>query len=168
MRRLVKLLQPKRRRRLGATVTLVAYLATAFGVPMPANGGAAAACGCASVEVCDGGSCCCSSHKPASRHSGCCSRSVHRPMSCCQHHTSTQADAPEQDETTSGVRWVTGIAAMKCRGHSTLWVATGVLLPVPAPDAAESPLAPTGWALLPDARAISTLRIPPDPPPRTA
>jgi hypothetical protein len=65
------------------------------------------------------------------------------------------------------VRWVNGIAAMKCRGHSTIWVSAGVVVPAPAPLAALPVAQPVSRLVYVDEVATSADRIPPVPPPRS-
>ncbi len=174
------------RRRLCAGLTLLAYVMTAFGVPLPADAGprpcSGAACGCAGDE-CSKGSCCCSPQlaKPPPKKS-CCTGAPGCTMPCCQHGTPTSGcphdeqrpaqppspDPTDDDAPTSGVRWALGIAAMKCRGHSTLWVSAGVVLPAPAPRADRPPLDPAGWLSWSDDFAHAASPLPPVPPPRLA
>jgi hypothetical protein len=106
-------------------------------------------------------------------------------MPCCQHGNSsgggkhtppaespkppTEPEQPaDDDNATDGVSVVLGIAAMKCRGHSTLWVSTGASLPAPATAAWQPILTFAGWLPTTSDHATSVRLIPPDPPPRSA
>jgi hypothetical protein len=99
------------------------------------------------------------------------------PTGCCPHDEPPPAppqdpdpqdtDPADDEAPADGVRWVTGISAMKCRGHSTLWVSAGIVLP--APVLCNRPvLDPGGWLHLVDDHAFTSSLIPPDPPPRLA
>jgi hypothetical protein len=77
--------------------------------------------------------------------------------------------APDQDNDdgpAGGVRWVAGIAAMKCRGHSTIWVSTGSVLPAPARLDWQPNFDLAGWVGRHNDVASPRPAIPPDPPPR--
>jgi hypothetical protein len=185
-------------RRLCAGLTLVAYLLTAFGVPLPAGATstsacAATACGCASDEQCRSGSCCCSTDgkstnapapapgkKPTAAS---CTGKRGCAMPCCRHGapsgscphdqpvpTPTDGDEPvpisDDELPTGGVRWVLGIAAMKCRGHSTLWVSAGVVLPPTLTLVVRPLLHPIGWIAGAEEVPVLADHIPPLPPPR--
>ncbi len=64
------------------------------------------------------------------------------------------------------VRWSLGVTAQRCRGLNTLWVSTGVVLPVPASCSWKTCLPPVAWVVLPGSTG-STVGLPPaDPPPR--
>jgi hypothetical protein len=224
------------RRRLCAGITLVAYLLTALGVPLPAATRKDAdqpfpcqdhPCGCQTAEQC-WASCCCFSpeerlawaqthnvtppdyaEKPAGRgwrttrlrdreqgpgkgqHSNCpnCARQgTHpappaaphscksgqpnapdcgqTPKPCCQEKSTGKGNAPSDLKT--GVRWGLGVAALRCKGQTTEWAATGAVLP-PAPPLTWSPCLPavawlTGFAESPLVLASAPREPPPRPP----
>jgi hypothetical protein len=154
------------RHRFYAGLTLLAYMATAFGVPLPADAGPAppeavrenSECGCATTDNCKTGSCCCS-------HGG-------KSLAPKSHGTETvppqtPTDDPD-DADSSGIRWVSGIAVLKCRGHGTLWVSAGLALPAPAPTMWRPQLVFSGWLPSSNPVAHTSAPIPPDPPPRLA
>jgi hypothetical protein len=155
------------RHRLYAGLTLLGYLATAFGIPIPAEASPSPSetapesskCGCATTDDCSTGSCCCS-HR---------TKSPAVPKSIGTENVPPQSthDDPE-DSDSGGVRWVSGIAALKCRGHSTVWVSAGMVLPVPAPLVWRPQLVFSGWLSSSNHVAHSSCPIPPDPPPRLA
>jgi hypothetical protein len=161
------------RRRYCAGLTLVAYLATAFGVPMPAEAGAAhggAACGCATIATCEGGQCCCSGH--AAPANGATPTQSVLPMNSAGHACCTTPakdalpDADNEHHSATGIRWVIGIAALECRGHSTLWVSAGLVLPAAPPVAWRPLLTFAGRLPTSDPIVYAATLIPPDPPPR--
>jgi len=165
------------RRRLSAGLTLVAYLLTAFGVPLPAGAASAAACGCVSDEYCNSGGCCCTNHgKPAAeqRPIACCTGKPGCTMPCCRHdkpsagcsHPGQSQSDTDDDAPTGGVRWVNSISALKCRGHSTLWVSAAMVLPAPMPLAALPIPHAAGHLVYADDIGVTADRIPPVPPPR--
>ncbi len=95
------------------------------------------------------------------------------PKPCCDRddtHTSCREPAPSQPTRAaeSSPRWGLGLAALQCRGLSTVWVGTGAQLPAPMPMAWSPCLAPLGWLSYPDATACTLPSSPPDPPPRSA
>lgn len=175
-------------RRVGAGLTLLAYVITAFGLPLPADSAArtagAAACGCTGDECGDAG-CCCAKHgraaRPAQQAKSCCTGQPGCTMPCCRHDAPTErspqdhppapshdGESSDDDVPATGVRWVIGIAAMKCRGHSTLWVSAGVVLPPPVPCADSPALDPTGWLSWSSEISFTADLLPPIPPPRLA
>src|SRR5262249_52644625 len=101
-----------------------------------------------------GGKSCCSSPgattRPNSRSEPRCPSCGQKVGSCC-HDTVPPADEPKPQDAPPGpgdavedaaddpesdggkARWVHAVSAMKCRGHSTLWVSTGVALPQALP-----------------------------------
>ncbi len=146
----------------------MAYLLTAFGLPMPAGrAGEGPACGCARVEECSGGKCCCGQARPGR---SCCTGKPGCTMPCCQHGTRSEScphDGQTDEAPTGGVRWVPGVSAMKCRGQSTLWVSTGVTLPAPSLVDGRPQLDHAGWLPWSDDFAYPIRLLPPDPPPRS-
>jgi hypothetical protein len=183
MRRFIrKTLWRALRRRLPAALTLIAYLIAALGVPVPAesrSGNGVKACGC-STEECHDGQCCCAPKPAPPKPTGTCCE--HKPgcmMPCCQHRppadppkppvkpTEPQPPANEDDDASGSVTVLVGIAAMKCRGHSTLWVSTGASLPVPAVVAWQPAFVLEGWMPTTSEHAGSINSIPPVPPPRS-
>lgn len=174
--------------RLGVGCALVAYLAAAVGFPSPPASGRDLgqafpcqqhACGCGSAESCWARCCCFSPEqklrwaavqgveppayaaRPAAlgwrterlRDREANQRGCDQP--CCQ----TKRPARQ------AAGWKLGVNCLQCRGHSTLWITTGTVLPVP-------PLAwRPEWLLeqrLPNAEINGPNRCspPPDPPPR--
>jgi hypothetical protein len=105
------------RRRLCAGVTLLAYLATAIGFPVPAaeaksaSGGAAQVCCCGTPVQCKVSGC------------GCSHESEPEPPTCCTEKK------PKDDS----VRWVLGMSAKKCGGGLSDWIQADVAVPMPTP-----------------------------------
>src|SRR5262249_46596299 len=65
-----------------------------------------------------------------------------------------------------GVRWVSGVTALRCHGVRMLWVSSGAVLP-PPPLVSWRPFWPWAGALAySDAAPLSLSLTPPDPPPR--
>jgi hypothetical protein len=152
------------RRRLITAVTLLAYLATAIGFPMPASAAAPSTshgcgqrvCCCGTAAQCRSSGCGCGRETPAEE-PGCCSKK-HPPKS-------TSTKTPEKQKSTS-LRWVIGISAKKCGTGDSDWVSAQAALP---------PLAPTDWQpSWPYCHAVSALHEHPlviaadqvEPPPR--
>jgi hypothetical protein len=81
----------------------------------------------------------------------------------CQDQLPSEDSAIEPSPTRG---WVTGVAALRCRGVSTLWVSAGAVLPPPALEAGAAikqlPQLLCGYE--PSLLSISV--APPDPPPR--
>ena len=171
MRRFVRrLFCSSQRRRYCACLTLVAYLATAFGFPMPSDAhssSAKAACGCDIRDIAANGSCCCSGPKAAS-HPSCCTVPDTAKRSSSDKLDPQPPGDNYRDVPAAGVRWVIGIAAVSCGGHSTLWVSAGLVLPAPAPVVWQPQLVLSAWLCPAADFCIPTSLIPPDPPPRTA
>jgi hypothetical protein len=87
--------------------------------------------------------------------------------SCCEREAQEQPlAAPGLAEAGRGVRWAMLVSALRCRGLTTLWVASGaVVVPPPAIPSASGSLAPE--RLRPkDFFATRLTRTPPAPPPR--
>ena len=144
------------RRRLCAGVTLFAYLFAAIGFPVsegasPSGAGSnqcgQAVCCCGTAEQCKTSGCGCSHHIVQQPHEptaseaevpSCCSSASEKPAaesSCCSKGGSPAPSAnknpgPSKKNT---LRWVVGIAALKCRGGATQWISVGAALPMPAP-----------------------------------
>ena len=79
-------------------------------------------------------------------------------------------DASEQDarDTSREGRWRLGVSALKCQGHSTLWVTAGVVLPCPWTENWTLSPAPTLWLSWTDEIAHTLPLLPHDPPPRSS
>jgi hypothetical protein len=184
------------RRRLCAAVTLLAYLLTALGIPLPAaarpkEDGASSCCqnvcGCPAEER-DRHQCCCfraaaqqsePRKEDAKKTRSCCDAPEPEPgcnSPCCREHPPADSDEddsePDQDEPENepapaqGPRWVLGISALQCQGLSTLWVASGAALP-PTPPLAWSPrLDRVAWLGISQTRSHILSSDPPAPPPR--
>lgn len=97
------------------------------------------------------------------------------PVECCASHPNvvpccSQALGRSAKNASSGPAsrspWVLGVAGLRCRGVSTLWVSTGAVLPPPMPPQWSDVLPPIGWLPQWDASSFSLLLPPPDPPPR--
>jgi hypothetical protein len=195
------------RRRLCAAVTLLAYVLTTLGIPLPAAGSGASnassccqqACGCP-TEKQERHECCCYHPAPppeprktgaAKKHS--CCETPPTPHSepgcdspCCKEHDKEneppqddpdeeEPDTQQQEQESSpapeptpakGSRWVLGVAAMKCQGLSTIWVASGAALPPAAPLAWSPGLDRVGWLSSSSVDAFVLSTVPPAPPPR--
>jgi hypothetical protein len=157
-----------KRRRYCAGLTLVAYLATAFGFPMPSDAGSSsskAACCCDVSDVAAKGSCCCSSPKAVSLPS-CCTVPHAAKHSKPDDPRPQQSGDNHKDVPTGSVTWVIGSAVLACSGQSTLWVSAGLVLPAPPPVAWQPQLVFAGWLPLSDSVVHVCNVIPPDPPPR--
>ncbi len=84
---------------------------------------------------------------------------------CCLEH-SHSANQEVQPSSAPGIRWAMGVNIMRCRGFSTLWVASGSVAP-PPPALTWSPRwKPDGCVCLHDTDATVRLTPPLDPPPR--
>jgi hypothetical protein len=148
-------------------------------------------CGCPTALHC-AGHCCCSSggkhgsmeqplprcepeEAPARPHASCChpaepalkpccaAKAAHR--SCCQPASRPPAKSPAPAPR-NGFRWVLGLAAQQCHGHSTLWVSVGTVLP-PGPPVTWNPYpACIGWLAAFDTFPLIRTSTPPEPPPR--
>ena len=149
-------------RRAISVVTLLGYLASAIGFPMPADSASANPCGqrvccCGSEAQCRATGCGCSdsplpppakSPAPTPPPANCCSQETHRTEDCppegCESSSPTaEPSIPSRsccvkprsklkkpsDPTTKSpgktqsqeLRWVVGIAALKCQGGPTHW-----------------------------------------------
>jgi hypothetical protein len=169
-------------RRVCAGIALFCYLTTIFGFPLPAagprDGDSSAspnrACGCPVAGP--GEACCCIAGTKAAEdeisppmHS-CCAKKQPGPgepkVSARVRRVSLESKKPSNAG--AGLRWVVGVAALRCQGHSTLWINSGAATVPPVPvQAAGAPLDCVGN--LPDVRTSACrLPIPPfDPPPRS-
>ena len=126
-----KLLGRSLRRRLCAGVTLLAYLIAAIGFPLPATSANSphacgqAVCGCGTAEQCEASGCGCS-HAPDPQEE--------TPGDCCSKKKPTKSRcAPDKKVKSEPIRWVVGIAALKCQGGATQWVTTQAALPTAEP-----------------------------------
>lgn len=208
---------PDLSRRLCAAATLVCYVLTAFGVPLPAapvrKGSVpficqARACGCQSAEQCWSGCCCftpeerwawarqhhieppdyaeapragswqSSRKRDADRPAACCTgeSSPNESPTCCQQHKPEKQPSSDNGNHvrppgTSAKKaprtaWKLGIEALKCKGHSVLWVGTGATVrPAPQPIEMECP-APSHTLISFSATPLVRPLAPPDRPPR--
>jgi hypothetical protein len=157
------------RRRLQAGVTLVAYLTTAFGVPLPSDArstSAKTACGCDVTDVAANGSCCCCSPKAVSQPSCCTLPHTAKHSTPDKSSPQPSGDDP-RNAPKGGVHWVIGSALLACGGQSTLWVSAGLVLPAPPPVAWQPQLAFAGWVPSSQPGTHVANVIPPDPPPRS-
>ena len=181
------------RRRLRVGLALVAYLAVAGGVPLPASSARKDAgqpfpcmnnpCGCETAEQC-WGSCCCLTPEErwawAEAHGVTPPDYAERPAppgeaepakhSCCSkegcHDGCCEPEGKPAATSRPGVRWVVGASALRCRGLATEWATTGAVLPPDVPAAWE-PRPVTGAWVRPAASLASPLpESPPSPPPR--
>lgn len=134
------------RRRLLAAITLVAYLATAIGFPVPEARGTHHACGqdvcgCGTPEQCKASGCACP-HREVSEpettddaEPSCCAKKKQdseAPPSCCVKKP-TEPRRPKNSTKPNTVRWVVGISAQKCRGGASHRISADVALPSPTP-----------------------------------
>jgi hypothetical protein len=137
------------RRRLISAVTLLAYLVAAIGYPVPQSKASANPCGqrvccCGSEATCRAIACGCpdspllpdiesvSQDQPVVDHG---SRAPAAPRSCCSRSTpeptkpsAAPTKAPSKGQG-NALRWVIGIAALKCKGASMSWLSCGAALP---------------------------------------
>lgn len=175
-------------RRGAAACALVVYLATMFGYPVlegPLKSGAGQPfpcqqhrCGCRTADQC-WRSCCC--YSPREKLAWAKSRGITPPMvlaaktaddapaprtsrspSCCSHRE--KAAGTEASEKSRFV-WVPAIAAQKCRGLATSWLANGDPI-TPPPASVAVVIAPqcVAIATLPSPRFTSPSYSPPVPP----
>jgi hypothetical protein len=177
------------RHRLLAGLALVAYLAAALGLPLPAAARKHTGqpypcqdnpCGCQSAEQC-WRHCCCLT--PEQRWAWAREHGVEPPPyaerpaahaehsdgdhSCCDHHgTCEHAPEPDPAPQPSGPRWSFALNVWKCQGLNTLWVSAGAVLPPPAAVAWTPGLAPVDRLVHPDDPASDLPSCPPSPPPR--
>jgi len=178
-------------RKLCAVFALLAYLAVAVGLPLPAVARKDVsqpfpcqdhACGCRSAEEC-WLHCCCftpeqrwpwaEAHgvvppayaerptRPAGETESCPHASGPAARSCCGRHHQASPPPPP-----AGARWVMGVESLRCRGLTTLWASAGAVVP-PPPVLSWRPFWPLRGALsFADASPRVHLPVPPDPPPR--
>jgi hypothetical protein len=148
------------RRRLCAALAIAAYLAAAIGfpvstaprpashpegVPAPARG---RPCCCGSTDGC------CCSLPPAEE-------TPEAVPPCCV------GKGRSGGGSSAGVRWVVGVEALKCRGHATLWISSGCVLPPEPPFAWAVRLDPAGPTPAADSSPVTLNSGPPTPPPRS-
>jgi hypothetical protein len=148
------------RRRLCAALALAAYLAAAIGFPVsaaprsdsPADRGPAHArgrpCCCGSAD-----GCCCSAPQAE--------ETPEAAPPCCV------GKGASKHGSSAGVRWVIGVEALKCRGHATLWISSGCVLPPEPPFAWAVRLDPAGPTPAADCSPVTLDSGPPTPPPRS-
>jgi hypothetical protein len=189
-------------RRSVSVVTLAAYTALVFGLPLPAAVRKSTEpypcqgnlCGCLSAEQC-WRSCCCTTpeqrfawarehgvtppdyaerpsggwHVTPKREKECCSYETKRSASCSVEHSNdptqeaTQSDEPES----RCVHFVMGIAALKCQGLSSNWMAAG-LAPTPPPWFVWRVFAAAqDWITFCPLKATARATLPLLPPPRS-
>lgn len=87
--------------------------------------------------------------------------------SCCSKKSSTE-DCCRTEAPRSGKRtvWLLGLSALRCQGHSTLWLSVAAVVPPPPAVRWTPHFAAEGW-LKPQSLSVSTLDPQPlDPPPR--
>jgi hypothetical protein len=203
-------------RRLCAGVVLLAYLATASGVPLPLVEDKDRstpfpcmdhACGCRNAEECWRHCCCftpeekwawarsrgieppayaarpadsdrhdnslCNLCESPTAEAAACPHCGQRKGACCAGKarqaccTTSQPTADSGSRSGTGGRgWVVGLTALRCHGQSTVWVATGSVIP-PSPALVWSPHAPLDSTLSYSDHPPFALSLPPpDPPPR--
>jgi len=169
-------------RRICAVVALVAYLITAVGLPVPRviaqNAGPNSPfqtrpCGCTTAGA--GPCCCCTGgarHAPGECGADLAPSSSDEETgarsSCCAKHKPAPASSRAEAAPISsgGVRWVSALGALTCRGVSTLWIASGAVTVPPAPMAWEICPGPADWLPSHADHPLGLSLIPPDPPPR--
>jgi hypothetical protein len=106
---------------------------------------------------------CCHPAEPAALKPCCAAKAAHR--SCCQPTSPPPAKSPAPAPP-NAFRWVLGLAAQQCQGHSTLWVSTGTVLP-PEPPVTWNPYpACVGWLAAFNSFPLIQTSTPPEPPPR--
>jgi hypothetical protein len=106
----------------------------------------------------------CPEHRAEPTAGRCCS--APSPARTCCHETTSPAAKPAPSDGPAGPRWVSGLAALKCRGLSTLWVSSGAVLPPPALLSWAPVWPPAGSLAYHDAAPLPVLSCPPEPPPR--
>ena len=183
-------------RRTVAFVAMVAYLATAWGFPLPqlAQNVTAVqfpcqgnACGCPTADQC-WKSCCCHTARerldwarvhgvtiPSDARADLLAAAAREeaPRTCCAHDEPAEGCDASQPTKRDGatksrleICFVLGIEARKCRGLSTQWVTSGVSLPTAMAPTWEFDWAPVG-RILPISEPFDGLAFaPPVPPPR--
>ncbi|HKI37670.1 MAG TPA: hypothetical protein VKA46_37810 [Gemmataceae bacterium] len=154
----------------GILVLLVVYLGTVIGFPLPAARGEGAPvrpCGCGPLDRCQNECCCCrAAPAPAvgtedtaapGTYPHCKGSAAKPSRPCCSTSSAFLS---------SGVRWVAGVAAQKCRGVSNAWVSLGAVLPAP-PAHPGLPVEPPSCRVAPLAESlVFHPSAPPLPPPR--
>ena len=80
---------------------------------------------------------------------------------CCSQRNRLRNPAPAD-----GLHWVGGSAALGCRGHGTLWIASGAVTPPPAALVWQPFAPPAEWLSSAPENPLGLSLIPPDPPPR--
>jgi hypothetical protein len=183
-------------RRLSAGLVLFAYLGTAFGLPLPAREAKDQSqpypcqnhpCGCQSAQQCWQHCCCFTPEEKwawaeahgvvppayAERPRGqgwCTPRLRDREESCGSCRACGKSGAvpgmKPSDEGAVRPRGVIGITALRCRGLSTWWVGTGIVLPPPHSAGRELPAPALDGVWDSATAAPHSPATPPDPPPR--
>jgi hypothetical protein len=138
------------RRRLISAVTLLVYVFSSIGYPLPESyaqsGGGTKVCCCGSEKVCRASGCGCAhstlpppEQMPAP--GSCCSHGAHQADSmktCCKQTSatgksnSTPSPTPDKSKNTSA-RWVVGVAAQKCRGGASGTIHSPAAVPASLP-----------------------------------
>lgn len=169
-----------------AALALLSFSIFGIGIPMPVGDVKenrvpficqAHACGCASAEQCWRHCCCFTAterwawakahdveppayaerptpHETEHAHSVCCDH-AHQPSSTDEHLANSQRP----------VRWVVGLAALRCHGLTGSWISGAAV--VPPPVMSWSPELPVvGWVSFHDLSLLSLAVCPLDPPPR--
>jgi hypothetical protein len=175
------------RRRLFAALALVAYFATAVGVPLPAlamSGQGQALpnqkgpCGCPIGEQVSGHCCCCGADgrspwttapaREQAEHNSCAPCAA-PPKSCCSSRAKTAPDAQTQSSQpipSAAKPRVPRVSAATCQCTTTLWVTTGEVCPPPY-LLTWFPYELPGGQVSCSATSIRPVTVsPPDPPPR--
>ena len=190
--RLPQLLPPRLLRHAVAVAALLAQLVAATGAPVPSQPPSANSknrgvpfpcqdhpCGCATSDQGWAGDCCCFTleQKLAWADARGITPPAHvRPTiaarakvdkSCCAKAATASCCEQEPNTEKSGVRWVVGVFAQKCRGEGLGGLLKLELIAAPERDATPRPtFDPTDSVREPDSRLTFTSLCPPTPPPR--
>jgi hypothetical protein len=176
----------RRGRRFTAAVTLVAYIASGIGLPLPVQASKKSglpfpcmnhACGCQTAEQCWRGCCCFSAEEKLAwaavhgivppdyaslpRHDEHARADCHSPCACrhdCQSH--------ENKKTNARSAWVISIGALPCRGAAAVWTLAALAVP-PGPIFSWTPLLPLVGLVSCNLHSWNDLNLSPQvPPPR--
>jgi hypothetical protein len=191
-----RLLPPKFSRQAISIVTLFAYTAMVFGVPLPATARKANdqpfpcqnnPCGCATAEQC-WRSCCCTTPEQrfawAQRHGVTPPAYAERPKAklkrdCCEHQqtptdcqdgscsTKPKSESPPDEQgEPKTIHFVLGIAATKCGGGPSLWLSAGLAPPPSLWFVWRDFPQPRDWVGVSSLKAVCRSSLPALPPPR--
>jgi hypothetical protein len=113
----------------------------------------------------EGAGCC---ERRCSAHEDCCAKhdAIAKQTSCCGHsHSGLPSNAVAPEEPRPATDCNPAASVLRCKGLSTLWISSGVVLSLPV---AARPLhsAVPDRLVCDDPVAVRTARIPPSPPPR--